>query len=135
MNAMTCRQSFVQTRRVVGEPVAQPSKGCPSPELHPSVCRLIFAGHAGHDDRVLETILLIARALALACRGHQELVLENIALRQQLKALQRTVRRPVRATALGRGKKPHTRAVWNQPARQGWPRRMVIVQGTWVSRS
>jgi hypothetical protein len=36
----------------------------------------------------------MARALALACRGHRELVLENIALRQQLKALQRTVRRP-----------------------------------------
>jgi len=35
-----------------------------------------------HHDSVLEMIGLIARALALACRGHHELVLENIALRQ-----------------------------------------------------
>lgn len=39
-------------------------------------------------------IVLALRALALACRGHQELVLENIALRHQLRALKRTVRRP-----------------------------------------
>ena len=39
-------------------------------------------------------ILLIVRALALACRGHQELVLENIALRHQLRTLKRLVRRP-----------------------------------------
>jgi len=43
---------------------------------------------------VLETILLSVRALALACRGHHELVLENIALRQQLSALKRTTKRP-----------------------------------------
>jgi hypothetical protein len=30
---------------------------------------------------------LIARALASACRGHQELVRENIALRHQLREL------------------------------------------------
>jgi hypothetical protein len=47
---------------------------------------LIVASDARRDDRVLEIIVLIARALALACRGHQELVLENIALRQQLRA-------------------------------------------------
>jgi putative transposase len=41
---------------------------------------------------VLETFLLMARALALTCRGHHELVLENLALRQQLHALKRTVR-------------------------------------------
>lgn len=43
---------------------------------------------------MLKTILLIARALALACRGHQELVFGNIALRQQLKTLRRTVWHP-----------------------------------------
>jgi hypothetical protein len=37
---------------------------------------------------------LVFRALALACRGHQEVVLENIALRHQLRTLKRTVRRP-----------------------------------------
>ena len=36
----------------------------------------------------------MARALALACRGHRELVLENLALRQQLNALRRTGKRP-----------------------------------------
>ena len=36
---------------------------------------------------------MIARALTLACRGHRELVLENIALRQQLHAWHRTGRR------------------------------------------
>src|SRR5712691_4631695 len=38
-------------------------------------------------------ILVLVRALALACRGHHELVLENLALRQQLNALRRTVGR------------------------------------------
>ncbi len=39
-------------------------------------------------------ILVIVRALALACRGHQELVLENMALRQQLRAFKRATKRP-----------------------------------------
>jgi hypothetical protein len=43
---------------------------------------------------VLETIPLLIGALALACRGHRELVLENLALRQQLNTLKRTVTRP-----------------------------------------
>jgi len=46
------------------------------------------------NRRVLETIVVVVRALALACRGHHELVLENLALRQQLAALRRTVARP-----------------------------------------
>lgn len=44
--------------------------------------------------RVLEMIILLVRALALACRGHHELVLENLALRQQLHAVRRTGTRP-----------------------------------------
>jgi hypothetical protein len=43
---------------------------------------------------VLQTVLLFVRAVALACRGHHELVVENLALRQQLHALRRTVTRP-----------------------------------------
>jgi hypothetical protein len=39
-------------------------------------------------------IFLFFRAFALACRGHHELVLENLALRQQLSALKRTTKRP-----------------------------------------
>jgi hypothetical protein len=43
---------------------------------------------------VLEFLLLTFRAIALACRGHEEVVLENIALLHQLRTLQRTVKRP-----------------------------------------
>jgi hypothetical protein len=34
-------------------------------------------------------IFLMARALALACRGHHQLVLENLSLRQQLKRFEK----------------------------------------------
>lgn len=43
---------------------------------------------------VLEMICVLVRALALARRGHHELVLENLALRQQLNAVRRTGIRP-----------------------------------------
>jgi len=39
-------------------------------------------------------ILLTVRVLVLACRGHRELVLENMALRQQLRAFKRRTKRP-----------------------------------------
>jgi hypothetical protein len=39
-------------------------------------------------------MVLLFRAIALACRGHQDVVLENLALRHQLRTLQRTVTRP-----------------------------------------
>jgi hypothetical protein len=39
-------------------------------------------------------IVVTIRALALACRGHRELVLENMALRQQLRAFKRTTKHP-----------------------------------------
>ena len=44
--------------------------------------------------RVLELILVLVRGLALSCRGHHELVLENLALRQQLITVKRSDRRP-----------------------------------------
>jgi putative transposase len=43
---------------------------------------------------MLELIIVLVRALALGCRGHHDLVLENLALRQQLHALRRAVKRP-----------------------------------------
>jgi hypothetical protein len=49
---------------------------------------------ARQNRRVLEITVVVVRALALACRGHHELVLENLALRQQLNALRRTGKRP-----------------------------------------
>ena len=42
---------------------------------------------------MLELLVLIGRALALGCRGHHEWVLENIALRQPLRAMKRTTTR------------------------------------------
>ena len=43
---------------------------------------------------MLELFVVIVRGLALACRGHRELVLENLALRQQLTTLKRSTKRP-----------------------------------------
>src|SRR5207248_1832026 len=53
-----------------------------------------FRGEASDDPRMLELLIVIGRALALALRGHQELVLENLTLRQQLMAMRRTTNRP-----------------------------------------
>src|SRR5438093_10945584 len=39
-------------------------------------------------------IVVLVRAVGLACRGHHGLVLENLALRQQLHAWKRTGTRP-----------------------------------------
>jgi hypothetical protein len=41
-----------------------------------------------------ELLLAAGRVLALALRGHRELVFENLALRQQLAAMKRATRRP-----------------------------------------
>ena len=43
---------------------------------------------------MLELLLVIGRALALALRDHRELSLANLALQQQLTALERTTKRP-----------------------------------------
>jgi hypothetical protein len=48
---------------------------------------------------MLELLIIVTvRGLALALRGHQELVLENLALRQQLMAMKRTTKRLSLAT-------------------------------------
>jgi transposase InsO family protein len=41
---------------------------------------------------VIELVFLIVRGIVVACRGHHDLVVENMALRQQLRVLQRTTR-------------------------------------------
>jgi putative transposase len=43
---------------------------------------------------MLELLIVTGRALALALRGHRELVLENLALRHQLTAMKRATDRP-----------------------------------------
>ncbi|HJZ74712.1 MAG TPA: hypothetical protein VKE51_23410 [Vicinamibacterales bacterium] len=42
---------------------------------------------------MLELLIVVVRGLALVLRGHRELVLENVALRQQLAAMQRAQKR------------------------------------------
>jgi len=46
---------------------------------------------------MLELLIVVVRALALALRGHRKLVLENIALRQLLATSHRTTRCRLRA--------------------------------------
>jgi hypothetical protein len=70
--------------------IVSPLKCCGSPELRP----LISAGRSPQDRAVLELMLLLFRAMALPAAGHQDVVLENLALRHQLRTLQRTVKRP-----------------------------------------
>jgi hypothetical protein len=55
---------------------------------------LISSAIAHNDQSMLESLMLLGRALTFACRGHEELVLENVALRQQLRAMKRTTKRP-----------------------------------------
>src|SRR4029453_15298005 len=43
---------------------------------------------------MLQLLIVVGRALALGLRGHRELVLENLALRQQLMAMKRANSRP-----------------------------------------
>ena len=43
---------------------------------------------------MLQLLIVVARALAPGLRGHRELVLENLALRQQLMAMKRANSRP-----------------------------------------
>src|SRR5947209_9201330 len=77
---------------------------------------------------MLELLVVIVRALALACRGHRELVLENLALRQQLTALRRTTKRAHLKT--------RDRLFWIALARswRHWRRALVLVQPDTVVR-
>jgi hypothetical protein len=77
---------------------------------------------------VLELLLLIVRAIGLACRGRRELVLENIALSHQLRTLQLSVKRP--------HLRHHDRMFWVLLA-SVWPRwrsALVLVQPKTVLR-
>ena len=43
---------------------------------------------------MVTALLVTLRSIGLICRGHRAVALENLALRQQLAALTRTVKRP-----------------------------------------
>src|SRR5438132_5422593 len=58
----------------------------------PKPVRVEFRVDASHDCRMLELLIVVVRAFMLTFRGHRELVLENLALRQQLAALRRTTK-------------------------------------------
>ena len=77
---------------------------------------------------MLELLIVIARALALAFRGHRELVLENLALRQQLTAVTRGTRRSHLQT--------RDRLFWIALAQiwRNWRTALVLVQPDTVVR-
>jgi putative transposase len=77
---------------------------------------------------MLQLLIVICRALAWALRGHRELVLENLALRQQLTALKRTTKRPHLQTG--------DRLFWIALARlwRNWRTALVPVQPDTVVR-
>ena len=84
--------------------------------------------HERHNRGVLNMVALLIRAVGLACRGHHELVLENLALRQQLHALKRTTSRPQLRT--------RDRLFWVILARtwRNWRTALVLVRPDTVVR-
>jgi transposase InsO family protein len=76
---------------------------------------------------MLELLIVVVRAITLALRGHRELVLENLALRQQLAAYHRTTRCRLRA---------RDRLFWVALARrwQNWRTALIVVQPDTVLR-
>ena len=76
---------------------------------------------------MLELVIVAVRAFSLALRGHRELVLENLALRQQLAAFHRTTRCRLRA---------RDRLFWMALARgwRNWRTALIVVQPDTVIR-
>jgi len=77
---------------------------------------------------VSEMFFVIVRGFALACRGHRELVVENLALRQQLIALKRSSRQ-LRVQARDRLSWIALAATWRR-----WRAALVLVQPETVVR-
>jgi putative transposase len=104
--------------------VTAPSSPCRSPEFHPPWIRL---NHWRENLSVIELISLVVRGIVVACRGHHDVVLENMALRQQLRILQRAARPRLRA---------HDRMFWVLLARswRSWRSSLVVVQPDTVIR-
>jgi integrase len=82
-----------------------------------------FSTHSRQDQDVIELTLLRLRAITVACRGHHDVVLENLALRHQLQTLQRRVKRPHLRT--------RDRMFWVllATAWRRWRSALVLVQG------
>lgn len=91
---MTC-DSAAQPKTIVAKSQRVPHR---TPVHRQNASELNFAPTPATIRRMLELLIVIVRALTLALRGHRELVLENLALRQQLAAFHRTTRCHLRAT-------------------------------------
>jgi putative transposase len=77
---------------------------------------------------MLTAFAVLLRAIGLACRGHQAVALENLALRQQLCALKRHVKRPTL--------RRRDRLFWIVLAKRwrGWRTALVVVRPDTVVR-
>src|SRR5258708_39181196 len=53
-----------------------------------------FLVRSTRGSRMLTALMVLLRSIGLICGGHRAIVLENLALRQQLAVLTRTVKRP-----------------------------------------
>src|SRR4029453_18329141 len=71
---------------------------------------------------MLAALLVVLRSLALICRGHRAVALENLALRQQLAVFKRTVQRP--------RLRPRDRLFWVLLAHawRNWRSALIVVQ-------
>src|SRR5262245_3766153 len=89
--------------------------------------KLNFAPAPATIHPMLELLIVVVRALTLALRGHRELVLENLALRQQLAAFHRTTRCRLRA---------RDRFFWMVLGRswENWRNAVMVVQPDTVVR-
>src|SRR3977135_2507983 len=79
-------------------------------------------------SRMLTALIVLLRSIGLICGGHRAIVLQNLALRQQLAALTRTVKSPpLRST---------DRLLWGLLAKgwQDWHSALIIVQADTVVR-
>src|SRR5207237_9572410 len=77
---------------------------------------------------MLAALVVLLRTLGLLCRGHGAVALENVALRQQLSVLRRSVRRPQLRT--------HDRLFWILLAKAwlAWRTAFIVVQPDTVVR-
>jgi hypothetical protein len=93
----------------------------------PKRVRVEFRATPATIPRMLKLLIVVVRALTLARRGHRELVLENLALREQLAAFHRTTRCRLRA---------RDRLFWMALARcwRNWRTALIVVQPDTVIR-
>src|ERR1700682_1827779 len=87
-----------------------------------------FLVKSTRGSRMLTALMVLLRSIGLICGGHRAIVLENLALRQQLAVLTRTVKRPqLRST---------DRLFWILLAKgwRDWRSALVVVQPDTVVR-